>query len=241
MTNIEALKSAARAAIVMPGVFAFADQVIGNPQTSLFAAFGSFAVLVLVEFGGPRRTRLVAYLALAAVGAAFITLGTFCSRDAWLAAGATGAVGFVTLFSGAFNGYVAAASTGAILLFVLPANIPAPNSAIPDRLFGFALAAGVGTAASLLLWPPRRRADLRRSVAAATRSVVELIEAEPARRGPLAAAARAAVDGLRRRFLGSQHRPAGPSDATAARTASRRPTQYSHGAPCSSQSSRYCP
>src|SRR5919198_5752357 len=66
------LKGAVRAAIVMPAMFAFADQVIGNPQTSLFAAFGSFAVLVLVEFGGLRRTRLVAYLALAAVGVALI-------------------------------------------------------------------------------------------------------------------------------------------------------------------------
>src|SRR5439155_7097123 len=126
------------------------------------------------------------------------------------------AVGFVTLFSGAFNGYVAAASTGAILLFVLPANIPAPNSAIPDRLFGFALAAGVGTAASLFLWPPRRRADLRRSVAGAMRSVVELIEADPAQAGASADAARAAVEGLRRSFLGSQHRPAGPTNETAA-------------------------
>jgi uncharacterized membrane protein YccC len=214
--NIEALKSAARAAIVMPAVFAFADQVIGNAQTSLFAAFGSFAVLVLVEFGGLRRTRLVAYLALAAVGAAFVTLGTLSSRDAWLAAGATGVLGFVTLFSGAFNGYLAAASTGAILLFVLPSNVPAPNSAIPDRLLGFAIAAGVGTAASLLLWPPRRRADLRRSVAAAMRSVVELIEAEPAQREAGAATARAAVDRLRQSFLGSQHRPAGPTEATAA-------------------------
>jgi len=216
VANIEALKSAGRAAIVMPGVFAFADQVIGKPQTSLFAAFGSFAVLVLVEFGGRWRTRLVAYLAFAAVGFVLVAVGTLCSRDAWLAAGATGVVGFVTLFSGAFNGYLAAASTGAILLFVLPANIPAPDSAIPDRLLGFALAAGVGTAASLLLWPPRRRADLRRSVAAAMRSVVELIEAEREQRGALATAARAAVDGLRRSFLGSQHRPAGPSDATAA-------------------------
>src|SRR5262249_45977923 len=157
VTNIEALKAAARAAIVMPSVFAFADIVIGNPQTSLFAALGSFAVLVLVEFGGTRRTRFLAYLGLAAAGAAFITIGTICSRDAWLAAGATGVVGFLTLFSGAFNGYVAAASSSAILLFVLPANIPAPNSAISHRLLGFALAAGVGTAASLLLWPPRLR------------------------------------------------------------------------------------
>jgi uncharacterized membrane protein YccC len=216
VTNIEALKSATRAAIVMPAVFAFADQVIGNPQTSIFAALGSFAVVVLVEFGGLWRTRLVAYLAFAAVGVVFITLGTLCSRDAWLAAGATGVVGFVTLFSGAFNGYMAAASTGAILLFVLPANIPAPNSVIPDRLLGFALAAGVGTAASLLLWPPRRRADLRRAVAAAMRSVVELIETEPDRRAECVGAARADVDGLQRSFLGSQHRPVGPTDATAA-------------------------
>jgi uncharacterized membrane protein YccC len=216
VTNSEALKSAARAAIVMPAVFAFADQVIGNPQTSIFAAFGSLAVLVFVEFGGLRRTRLIAYLVFAAVGLALITIGTLCSRDAWLAAGATGVVVFLALFSGAFNGYLAAASTGAILLFVLPANIPSPNSAIPDRLLGFVLAAGVGTAAALLLWPPRRRADLRRSVAAAMRSVVELIDAESAEPQASASAARAAVDGLRRSFLGSQHRPAGPTGATAA-------------------------
>jgi hypothetical protein len=216
MTNIEALKSAARAAIVMPAVFGFADQVVGNAQTSIFAAFGSFAVLVLVEFGGLPRARLIAYLVFTTVGVALITLGTLCSRDAWLAAGATGAVGFLTLFSGAFSGYLAAASTGAILLFVLPANIASPNSVIPDRLLGFALAASVGTAASLLLWPARRRADLRRSVAAAMRSVVELIEAGPAEQQASAAAARTAVDGLRRSSLGSQHRPAGPIGATAA-------------------------
>jgi uncharacterized membrane protein YccC len=215
VANSEALKSAARAAIVMPAVLAFADRVIGNAQTSIFAAFGSFAVLVFVEFGGLRRTRLLAYLVFAAVGFALITLGTLCSREAWLAAVATGVVVFLTLFSGAFNGYVAAASTGAILLFVVPVNIPSPNSAIPDRLLGFALAAGAGTAASLFLWPPRRRADLRRSVAAATRSVVGLIDGESLE-PQASAAARAAVDGLRRSFLGSQHRPAGPTSATAA-------------------------
>jgi hypothetical protein len=96
-----ALKSATRAAIVMPAVFAFADKVVGQPQTSIFAAFGSFAVLVLVEFGGPWRSRLNAYLGLAVVGAAFITLGTLCSRNPWLAAGAIAVVGFGTLFSAA--------------------------------------------------------------------------------------------------------------------------------------------
>src|SRR2546422_11344169 len=77
----------------MPAVFALADKVIGQPQTSIFAAFGSFALLVLVEFGGPPRTRLLAYLGLACVGAAFITLGTLCSRDPWLPPPAAAAPG----------------------------------------------------------------------------------------------------------------------------------------------------
>src|SRR3954451_17101391 len=86
VANVAALKSAARAAIVMPAVFALADKVIGQPQTSIFAAFGSFALLVLAEFRGPPRTRLVAYLGLGCVGAVFITLGTLCSRSPWPAA-----------------------------------------------------------------------------------------------------------------------------------------------------------
>ena len=97
--DVGALKSAARAAIVMPVVFAFADKVIGQPQTSIFAAFGSFAMLVFAEFGGAARTRFLAYLGLGCVGATFITLGTLCSRSPWLGAAAMAAVGFATLFS----------------------------------------------------------------------------------------------------------------------------------------------
>src|SRR5947209_20152444 len=123
----------------MPAVFALADKVIGKPQTSIFAAFGSFAMLVLVEFGGPRRARFLAYLGLACVGATFITLGTLCSRNEWLAAGAMALVGFGILFSGLISGYFAAAATGALLTFVLPVTIPAPNSPIRDRLEGWCL------------------------------------------------------------------------------------------------------
>ena len=216
MPDLAALKSAARAAIVMPAVFALADKVIAQPQTSIFAAFGSFAVLVLVEFGGPARARLLAYLVLACVGAAFITLGTLCSRDPWLAAGAMSAVGFATLFSGVFGGYFAAAATGVLITFVLPVTIPAPDSAIPDRLEGWGLATGVGISAVMLLWPPRRRADLQREAAAALRTVADFVDAgrhESTERGRVA---REAVDALGRRFLSTQHRPTGPTGPTAA-------------------------
>jgi len=214
--DLAALKSAARAAIVIPAVFAFADKVIAQPQTSILAAFGSFAVLVFVDFAGPARTRLVAYAGLACVGAAFITLGTLCSRSPWLAASAMAAVGFVTLFSGWISGYFAAASTAAILTFVLPVTIPAPNSAITDRLEGWGLAIGAGVCAVMFLWPPRRREDLERAAAGTLRDVADFVDADREQFTERGRLAREAVDGLGRRFLGSQHRPTGPTAPTAA-------------------------
>jgi len=216
MADVAAVKSAARAAIVMPAVFAFADKVIGKPQTSLFAAFGSFGLLVLVEFTGPPRTRLLAYLGLASVGAAFITLGTLCSRNAWLAAGAMAVVGFTTLFAGVLSGYFAAGATGAILTFVLPVTLPAPISAIPDRLEGWGLAAAAAISALMLLWPPRQRADLQREAAGALCAVADLLDANRETRAVRARLARESVDALGRRLIGTQHRPTGPTGPTAA-------------------------
>jgi hypothetical protein len=52
------------------------------------------------------RSRLVAYLVLACVGAASVVLGTWCSLDARLAAGTTVLVAFAILFAGVINGYL---------------------------------------------------------------------------------------------------------------------------------------
>jgi hypothetical protein len=213
--DVAALRSAARAAIVMPAVFALADKVIGQPQTSLFAAFGSFALLVLVEFTGTPRTGGI-ILGWASVGAAFVTLGTLCSRSAWLAAGAMAVVAFATLFAGVLNGYIAAGATGALRAFVLPVTLRAPNAAIPERLEGWALAAAAGICALMLLWPPPWRPDFQRRAAEALRAVADLLDASPEAWAERARGARASVDDLGRRLLGTQHRPTGPTGPMAA-------------------------
>src|SRR5438105_10422662 len=175
--DLASLKSAARAAIVMPAVFAVADKAIQDPQTATFAAFGSFAMLVLADFGGTLRARFVAYVSLGCAGAAFVVLGTLCSRNAWLAAAAMAVVGFAVLFSGVINAYCAAARTAALLPFLLPVTIPAPLSAIPARLAGWALAAAVGICAHMLLWPARARATLRLDAARGCDALADLAEA----------------------------------------------------------------
>ena len=53
-----ALRRAGRTALIMPGMLALGTQVIDNPLVALFAAFGSFAMLLLVDFTGPIQDRV---------------------------------------------------------------------------------------------------------------------------------------------------------------------------------------
>ena len=221
--GLHSLKSAARAAIVMPAVFAVASQLIKEPQTALFASFGSFAMLVLVDFSGPPKSRFTAYLSLAVSGAALVVVGTLCSRNAWLAAGAMAVVGFVILFSGVINGYFAAGGTAAVLAFVLPVAIPAPVSAIPWRLAGWGLAAGAGICAVMLIWPPRGGGTLRATPPApAARwptwpSPSSPLTSRPRRRTP---APPGPVDGLRKQ-AGRHAAPADRADRAGGRARRR--------------------
>jgi uncharacterized membrane protein YccC len=212
-----ALKGALRAAVVMPLAFALGDVVIGNSQVALFAAFGSIALLVFVEFGGSLRARFAAYVGLALAGAATISLGTLCSDSTVLAAVMMFVVGFGVLFAGVLNGYIAAAQPAAILSFVLALMVPAEASQIPDRLAGWGIAATLATAAVLLVWPQRPRSVVRSGAARAARALAELIESEdPAARQAHSIATRTAIRAARNDFVSMQHRPSGTGGRTAA-------------------------
>src|SRR2546429_7870055 len=183
----------------MPAVFAFADNVIQDQQTTFLSAFGSFAILVLADFGGPWRKRLAAYLGLTVAGAALISLGTLCSRTPWLAVVAMAVIGFLILLSGVISGYFAAARIAALLTFILPVSIPVPPAAIPARLEGWALAASVGIGAVMLVWPSQPRDRLRAGAARATPALADLLDSElsddPSATAPRAHAARGAGGG----------------------------------------------
>ena len=204
----------------MPAVVAFADKVIQDQQTTFLSAFGSMAILVFADFGGPPRKRLAAYLGLTVAGAVLITLGTLCSRTPWLAVVAMAVVGFLILLSGVMGGYFAAARTAALLPFIVSISISAPPAAIPARLEGWALAASVGIGAVMLLWPSQPRDMLRAGAARATRALADLVDSElfgdPPAITARADAANAAVGEFRRDFVTTPYRPTGPTGSAEA-------------------------
>ena len=226
-----ALRRATRAAIIMPAIFVLGDKVIGNPQLATFAAFGSFAMLLLVDFGGPMAERLQAQAALAVTGGLFVCLATLASQTAWLAAVAMAVAGFGVIFAGVVSSVLAGATTALLLAFILPVSLAAPASAVPGRLAGWGMAAGAALVATALLWPAPARDRLRGAAAAACWALAALLHAGVAfhlsgmdgqfalDRDHAVAQADQAVEALRTAFLATPYRPTGLS--TPARTTVR--------------------
>ncbi len=173
-----ALRRAGRAAIVMPGMFAIADKVIGNPGIATFAAFGAFAMLLLVDFSGPMRQRLEAQAGLAVACCVLIGLGTLASRSTALAAGSMAVVAFVVLFAGILSSTLAGATTTLLLAFILPVSLPGAVSAIGDRIVGWGMSAAVSLLAISLLWPSPERNPVRTAAVAACRALGARLRAD---------------------------------------------------------------
>jgi uncharacterized membrane protein YccC len=227
--GLSALRRAARTAIIMPSMFALGSKIIGNPTVATFAAFGSFAMLLLVGFGGTRRDRIIAQTALVGASSGLICIATLVSRSVWLAALATAVVGFGVLFAGVVSSVLAGASTSLLLAFILPVTLAAPASSLPDRLEGWLLAGAVSIGAITLLWPSPAEDPLRKAAAEACRLLAIRLQADVAfvlGRGVTRAVLDAAVEAssasvsrLRTTFFATPYRPTGLT--TEARTVVR--------------------
>ncbi len=167
---------AVRATVVVPGLFALTDKVLGNPQMATYAAFGGVAALVLASFGGTRRDKAIAHLGLALAGSALLVIGTLVSSRAWLAAIVSVPVGFATFFAGVAGPNAASGVLAALTAYVLPAASAGTAGEIPSRLAGWWLASVAGTAAVLLLSPKPPGDRLRTAAAALAASLAGQLE-----------------------------------------------------------------
>jgi uncharacterized membrane protein YccC len=216
-----ALRRAVRTALIMPAMLALGFKVIDNPVLALFAAFGSFAMLLLVDFTGPIQDRIRSQALLGVACAVLISLGTLASQTTWISVVGMAIVAFVVLFSAVVSSVIASATTSLLLAYILPVSLPGPASQIPDRVAGWGMAAGASVIAIAILWPAATRDPIRVKAIAGCRAIAERLRREVAfiaARGAAEAVAdyRAAIaaaddamSDLYRTFLQTPYRPTG--------------------------------
>jgi hypothetical protein len=216
-------RRAARAAVVVPAIFAVADEGIGNAQVALFAAFGAISMLLFADFSGPMRERLLAYVGLIAAGLGLVCLGTICSETLWLAVSVTAVATLAVLFVGIVSSLLASATTALVVSFLIGVALKGPVSSVPDRVEGWLLAGGVALLSVRFLWPAPVRDPLRLLTADACDAIAGRLHAEVdcsephhdhAHTGTCSVAAQrssAALSALRTGFYAAPYRPTGVS------------------------------
>ena len=110
---------AARAAIVVTIVAVIMNMVLDLGSSGFYATFGVFILLVLSDFGGPLKTRFLAYLVTGAVGLVLITLGALAATSLAATLIVTAVVAFALGYVLVLRGYVNAAYLSLLLPYIV--------------------------------------------------------------------------------------------------------------------------
>ena len=217
-----ALHKGVRVAVAATLSFLCGRYLLDDPQTAVYATLTPIALLGLGDVGGPLAARERAYAAALVVAALLAVLGTLVSDDTAAAAVVIGVVTFLVSLAAVGGRNAAGLGRSLILVIVVSAGIPAPDSAIDERLVGVAIGGASVLAAALLLWPERAGAEYRRRLAAAVAPLAEVTRllAEPRpdehELARLRAAASDALAATRAFALAAVERPSGPTSVETA-------------------------
>ena len=207
--SVPAALRAARATVVIPGLFAIASKVIADQQMALLVSFGGFTTLVVADFGSTRGDKLKAHAELAIVGSIGLVIGTLVSGSPWLAALVTIPVAFTIFFAGILGPAPATGTTAALFTYLLPVASHGGVGTIGSRLEGWWLVSVTGTLAVLLLSPKSPGDELRAAAVTLSREIARCLRTASHGEAPDLAAVRGATEGLQAAFTSAPFRPTG--------------------------------
>lgn len=208
------LRRALRVALVVSVVFIVGQGIFDNANASLSAAFACFSMLTFADFGGPRRNRFLANLALGSFGVLMVIVGSLVGQWQVPAVICTLVIVFAIAYSAVLRGYFAAATAAAILPWAYAVTSPMTGEALFQRTYGWALGVVVVAITSITLWPNFTRSRLRTSLAAVFDTAADLAEHfdDPARLPELNKEFKQAVKTLQSQYRGQLVRPGGGTE-----------------------------
>lgn len=202
-----------RAMIVLPAVVMTLYFGFHTASGALMGMFAVVAMLLMADFGGRPRRRLISYLVTMTLGALTLSLGTLVNGQEALVVLVGMALGFGVNLTGVLRGPVARASLPVLLPFMVTAVGPNAHATYADNMLGWVVGCVASTAAALLLWPTRAGRALQDACADALDAAADTAAALYPVRSPDALAPmdqlEAAVRGVNATYEGRLLRPAG--------------------------------
>jgi hypothetical protein len=152
--NVAGVARSARAAIVLPSLFALAVLGIKQPQMAGPAVLGTLVHLVLVSYDTAGTVRFAQSAMLTLLGAVAIGLGTLASESLWLAVGGTIVMGALSELPLLARGHITAIRRALLLAFMFAVATPAPARTLFPYLAGWLLAGVIAQPVLFFTWIP---------------------------------------------------------------------------------------
>jgi hypothetical protein len=157
--RLASLARSARAAIVVPLLFAAALLAIKQPEMAGFAVFGTFAHLALVNYDSAGTARYAQSAMLTLLGAIMIGAGALASPNALPAVIGAVAVELLSEIPLLADGRIAAIRRALLLSFMLAVAVPASVGSVSSYLAGWLMASAIAQPALLLIWIPLQKSS----------------------------------------------------------------------------------
>lgn len=171
------LRKSLRAALVAVPLFAVLKVGFDAGPLAAYAFFACFVGLVYANFGGPRRSRALAYGAMIVICDGLIIMGALLSDMPVAATVAMFVIIFTVSFAAIFGGYAPSFMAPVALSYSLSVLDPVAAASIELRLIGWTLGGLAALVAALALWPVDRRPILRRTLARACAGIATALSA----------------------------------------------------------------
>ena len=162
------LRKAVRATLVSVPLLALLKVGLDQGPLATFAFFACFVALVFANFGGPSKSRALAYVAMIILGNVVIVVGSLLSETLLGGTAAMFAIIFAASFAAVFGGHAPAFLAPIALAYSLAVLDPLSSLAIDIRVWGWTIGGVAATVAALVMWPVDLRARLRHTLADAS-------------------------------------------------------------------------
>jgi uncharacterized membrane protein YccC len=171
-----ALRRAARAALILPATLFVALQLPFISQGALLAAFSCLSQTLFADFGGPKKRRLIAYLATTAAGVPLIIAGTAASTNLPASVAMAFVVALIVGLLAVLRGVIAAAQTVLLLATVL-ALTAVPVEHLWPSVAAWVFGGLVAATAAVTLWPLESTRPIQRRIADVLDAIADACQA----------------------------------------------------------------
>lgn len=217
LQNGIALRRATRVAVVVPVTLWALLSIPPLSSAALFGVFGTLAMLLFADFGGPLRDRFIAYLVTTAVGVPLLLIGITFGQQPLRGALVMFVVAMLIGTAAVLRGMIAAAQTVLLLATVLSVTSAPAGSQVPSVL-AWCFGGLVAAVSALILWPARPSMKLMAQLStlytdAATMVRSRWADPDPAANEAAVASFDAKFKKFRASYDGNLLRPAGLTDS----------------------------